>query len=320
MRFAAALEGSNATSKISSAEKAIEFFRDQCQQDPRETVEVSEKFLNIAEQLEKLFTDKRLKAVTKILHARLLATAIMLNEVLEKKDKSKLLKEWEKVTFRIFGLSKKDSRTKIGEYVNLAREIFKIKIVEEENSTEERLKFQDKEYTRDKILEEISQKITDLGKEYPVREVANNLREADCYSGWQDELVYFLYRYEEYLTKEDGVSISDKLWTQIWNSSPTKTIEHIYPQTDSNPAWHGKLGIDRADIEKHMHRLGNLIILPPGVNSKAGNKPFQEKKDIYKDNRGLKLLEEVIALNEWDIKTLEEREKKLIKFVEQEWG
>lgn len=320
LRFAAALEDSSPTSKISSAEKAIEFFREKCQRDPHETIEVSEKFLKIAEKLEKLITNKRLKAVTKILHARLLATAIILNEVLEEEEKSKLLKEWEKVTFRIFGLSKKDARTKIGEYVNLAREIFKIKIVKEENSTEERITFQDKEYTRDKILEEITQKITDLGKEYPVQEVANNLREADCYNGWQDELVYFLYRYEEYLTKEDGGSISDKLWEQIWNSFPTKTIEHIYPQTDNDPAWHGKLGTDRADIEKHMHRLGNLIVLTPSANSKSGNKPFQEKKEIYKDNRGLKLLEEVIALNDWDIKTLEEREEKLIKFVEQEWG
>ncbi len=320
LRFAAALEGSSTTSKIINAEKAIEFFREKCQQNPDETIKVSEKFSKIAKELEKLVTNNRLNGATKIVHARLLATAIMLNEVLDKQEKEKLLKEWEKVTFRIFGLSKKDSRTKIGEYVNLAREIFQITIVKEKNSTEERIKFQDKEYIRDKILEEITQKITDLGKEYPVQEVAKNLREADCYNGWQDELVYFLYRYEEYLAKKSGGSISDEVWTQVWNSSPIKTIEHIYPQTENDPAWKGKLGTNKADIEKHIHRLGNLIVLTPSTNSKASNKPFQEKKEIYKDDRGLKLLEEVIALNDWDIKTLEEREEKLIKFVEQEWG
>lgn len=320
LRFAAAFEDSGATSKISSAEKAIEFFREKCQENPKQTIDISAKFLSIAQKLEELVTNKRLKAVTKILHVRLLATAIMLNEALDENQKEILLKKWENVTFRIFGLGRRDARTKIGEYVHLARDIFKTKINENEDSfTEKRIQFQNQIYTNDKIVEEITNKIADLGNEYPVGQVAKNLREIDCYNGWQDELIYFLYRYEEHLTKINGVSISDEVWKQIWNSSPTKTIEHIHPQT-FNEAWRGKLGTKKDYIEKQTQRLGNLIILPPGANSSAGNKSFQDKKEVYEKHSGLRILDEIIGLDDWNNDTLTDREDRLIAWAENEWA
>jgi len=33
-----------------------------------------------------------------------------------------------------------------------------------------------------------------------------------------------------------------------------------------------------------VHRIGNLMLLPPGINSQASNKPFADKKEIYKKN------------------------------------
>lgn len=84
--------------------------------------------------------------------------------------------------------------------------------------------------------------------------------------------------------------------------------------------WRGKLGTKKDYIERQTQRLGNLIILPPGVNSKAGNKPFQDKKEIYEKHRGLKLLEEVIVLDDWNETTLKEREERLIEFAKQEWA
>lgn len=328
LRFAAVLEDSSETgrSRIISAEDAIELFRKKCQENPKTTIDVSDNFLKIAQKLEKLVTNKRLKAVTKILHTRLLATAIMLNEFLEKQEKEKLLKEWEKITFRIFGLGRRDARTKVGEYVNLARDIFQTKILEEEQSTEKRIKFQDKEYNidkRDEIIKEINNKISDLGKEseYQVDKVVSNLKDTNCYESWQEELIYFLYRYEEQLASQSNVSISDDDWEKIWNSSSAKTIEHIHPQKpNDNNDWRGKLGTKKDYIERQTQRLGNLIILPPGVNSKAGNKPFQEKKEIYEKHRSLKILDEVIALDDWNETTLKEREERLIEFAKQEWA
>lgn len=52
--------------------------------------------------------------MTDISHARLLGISIMLNEALTADERRKILKGWEKVTFRIFGLHRRDARTKLG--------------------------------------------------------------------------------------------------------------------------------------------------------------------------------------------------------------
>lgn len=297
LRFAATLEDSNERSKISSAEDAIEFFRQRCEQNPKSVTDVSDKFLRIAEKLDYFVTNPRLNAVTKISHARLLAVSIMLSKPLNESQKLQIIKEWEKVTFRIFGLYRKDARTKVGEYVRLSRDIFSIKNI---SSTD------------------IVEKIAYLGQDYPASGIAKELGDTNCYEGWEDELVYFLYRYEEYLTRIYGGSISDEIWVQVWNSSPTKTIEHIHPQ-NLNEHWRGKLGTKIDYVGRQAQRLGNLIVLPPGVNSSASDKSFKYKKEIYEKHRHLKIIDEVIAKDDWNIESLQEREEKLIAWAHKEW-
>jgi hypothetical protein len=65
----------------------------------------------------------RLTAVTDILQPRLLATAIMSAQGINEEERRTLLRQWERVTFRIFGLFGKDSRTKIGDYVKIGYRI-----------------------------------------------------------------------------------------------------------------------------------------------------------------------------------------------------
>ncbi len=65
------------------------------------------------------------------------------------------------------------------------------------------------------------------------------------------------------------------------SESPAKTIEHIHPQTYKD-TWKGKIGTNQEEIETTVHTIGNLVLLPPGINSIAGQKPFSEKKEIYK--------------------------------------
>jgi hypothetical protein len=275
----------------------MEFFRKRCEHNPKLVTDVSDKFLRIAEKLDYFVTNSRLNAVTKISHTRLLAVSIMLSNALDESRKLLIIKEWEKVTFRIFGLYRKDARTKVGEYVRLSREIFKAKNI---SSTE------------------IVEKITALGQDYPASGIGKELGDTNCYEGWEDELVYFLYRYEENLTRTYGGSISDEVWVQVWNSSPTKTIEHIHPQK-LNEHWRGKLGIKTDYVERQAQRLGNLILLPPGVNSSASDKSFKYKKEIYEKHRHLKIIDEVIAKDDWNIDSLKEREDKLIAWAQKEW-
>lgn len=123
--------------------------------------------------------------------------------------------------------------------------------------------------------------VTELGADYPADKAAEELKEINCYEGWEDELVYFLYRYEEYLANQCGGSVSEELWVQVWSLSPTKTIEHIHPQ-NINERWRGKFGAKNDFVARQAQRLGNLVLLPPGVNSTASDKSFFKRKKYMK--------------------------------------
>ncbi len=297
LRFAATLADIEGGSKLSSSESAMDFFRKECENNPKSVVDVSDKFLKIAQQLEKIISNPRLKAVSNISHARLLGIAIMLNKTLSDNESKNILKEWEKVTFKIFGINRKDARTKVGEYVRLAREIFLQTSIS---------------------ASEILQKVTDLGVDHPIEKAVEQLKNSNCYEGWQDELIYFFFRYEEYLAKECGGSSSTEEWVKVWNSSPSKTIEHIHPQTITDE-WREKFGKKQDYIKRQTQRLGNLILLPPGVNSSVSNKGFAQKKALYKKHRHLKLIDEILKLEDWNLETMEKREDNLIQWAIKEW-
>lgn len=296
LRFAATLENDNGGSKVIRAENAIEFFRSICENDPVQVNSVSNRLLEVTKELEHFMSNSRLKAVTHISHARLLGVSIMLNKSLNVSDRKEMLARWEKVTFRIFGLHRRDTRTKVGEYVRAARDIFTNSI-----STLEML-----------------DKINEIGIEYPADKAAQALRGINCYEGWENELIYFMYRYEEYLANQCGGSISQEEWTKVWGGSPTTTIEHIHPQ-NLNDKWHGKFGVKEKYIEKQAQRLGNLIILPPGVNAIASDKSFSNKKEIYKKHNQLKLINEILMNEDWDLSTMKKREDDLIEWAAKEW-
>lgn len=172
LKFAATLENYEGGSKVSSAESAMSFFRKKCEEDPQKVIEISRNFLEVAEQLKKIVSNSRLEAVSDISHARLLGVSILLKRTLSNEGKERLLRAWEKVTFRIFGLYRRDARTKVGEYVRLAREIFS----------------KGNDLSEEAILEKISL----LGSDYPADKAAEKLRDVNCYEGWEEELVYFL--------------------------------------------------------------------------------------------------------------------------------
>ena len=91
-------------------------------------------------------------------------------------------------------------------------------------------------------------------------------------------------------------------------------VEHIMPQT-LNEKWKRALGQD--DVNKHqefVHTIGNLTLIRH--NQELGNKPFEEKKDIYINHAGLQIAKShIIDQQEWNIKTIEERRDWLIKYL-----
>lgn len=235
--------------------------------------------------LSSLNYDVRRTAVTKIAHARFLAVAIMLR--FEGEELEDLLRLWEKVTFRIFGLAGADSRHKVGDYVRLAYDLNSSKVPFE------------------KVLEKLNQ----LGADYSLEELLKNEGFWDnCYEGWGEELRYLLYRYDEYLAAVDGEQINEVSWRRIWESEASESIEHIVPQRTRR---------------KYTHHLGNLVILPRNVNSRLKDMPPKDKADAYIRNgiRGTAAVGVMIRdVGRWGKKEVKDRAKRIEEFVKVEWG
>ena len=246
-----------------------------------------------------MYDNTRLNAVTVISHARLLFIAIQSSSEIGVKDKDYLLNVWERVTFRIFGIAKKDSRFANGDYIRLSHKIFNSKL---------------------KDVIEISNEIKSIGNSYPIENTfITLLQERDCYNGWEMELRYFFYRYEEYLSKQNNIKLNSTLWEHIWNTNVNNSIEHIFPQNPDSSSWSGKFGIGKNVIINNVHRLGNLVLLPPEINSKASRLPFSDKKKLYK-KVNLLILKDIVNKHDWNREQVDNREKELLKFAIETWG
>ena len=151
---------------------------------------------------------------------------------------------------------------------------------------------------------DISKRIRNIGARYNIRIYS------DCYTKWQEELRYLLWRYEEHLAESSGQTFSKKEWNQIWQESTTNSIEHILPQSKG---W--KIGIS-------IHSIGNLLLLPPRKNSELGDKDPKDKADAYLKTR-LLIAEEVAKTIQnygWDENQIAIREEQLIEWIDDEYG
>jgi hypothetical protein len=305
IRFAATLKEESGAGRPLSAEDTLEFFKSDCTKASGTDLVINKIIENtvwlkeITSCLSKLYADKRRNAVTDITQARLLAVAIMLRKDLREEDRNRLLEQWERTSFKIFGLFRKDARTKIGEYVRAAKKIRK-----------------DANANVDDLLNSIS----GIGNDFPIETAVEELKKHDFYSDWQKELQYFFFRYEEHLARINGTQLNQAIWNEIWESNPNSTIEHILPQDKSNPGWSD---IAETKHKELLHSIGNLCLLSPSLNSKASNNCFEAKKEIYK-KANLMMLRDIIfddgaKRNVWDEDAINGRREQLINFAIGEW-
>ena len=296
LRFTATFLSKEKPSETLGEEDSLSLFAKICDGDPNKVISISQNLLNVAEKLEELYRDPRREAVTQIIHARLLAISILLSDSFKVDERVKLLNAWEKITFRIFGMHGKDARTKRGDFTKLAWDIYNKKI------------------TAGEALDTLEK----IGQEFPIDEAVNQLaKQRDCYNGWQEELRYFFYRYEEFLVKQEGSSVDKALWEKIWSNTAYSTIEHIFPQQPSG-GWSGKMGKGRDTVQNNVNRLGNLLLLSPGKNSEAYNREFKDKKEIYK-KIPLRIIRDVTKVADWTKDTIDKRERIFLEWAKQEW-
>lgn len=291
VRFAGTLRAPEPLNRPLSEEDAVRVLVEGCEKNPKRVVSCTKWLLSVTQAEDKLLANHRLKAVTGILQARLVAMSVLLRQFPAKEERQ-LLDRWEKVTFRIFGLARKDARQKVGDYVRLSWKIM----------------------NRELSCEEILQRLDRIGSDFPIGEVIQEIENSDCYQGWTEQLRYLFFCYEEHLAREAGQSLNESQWNRIWADEPSRSIEHIWPRSRGSE--------DPETKEIFVHRLGNLMLLPPGVNSKLQDKKPRQKSESY-DSCGLLLAIEVAKLIEtgkWDRSLVEKRERNLINWVRQRWS
>jgi hypothetical protein len=284
LRFAATLRAGRQQNKPFSEEDSVEQLRVNAVS-AKSIIEVASWLLHVTRACDEVAANVRVNAVARIAQARLLAVAIRLREDLTTAEREGLLARWEKVTFRIYGMLSNDARTRVGEYIRLAWQVVNGK----------------------QPAAQIDPQIRVIGFWFPIEDAIKALQGTDCYTGWENELRYMLFRYEEHLAQQQNQKFSNEQWERIWNASAADSIEHILAQSAAN--------------DENKHRLGNLVLLPPNLNSQLQDRPPGEKIESYRKT-GLLIAGEVADLIDqkgWNEKIIIEREQKILEWARIEW-
>jgi hypothetical protein len=125
-------------------------------------------------------------------------------------------------------------------------------------------------------------------------------------------LRYVMLRLEGILSHASGATFDHKIIS----------VEHVLPQHPKESS-HWLQDFDNEQRMHWLHRLGNLLLLSRIKNAAAGRKPFDEKKQKYFQVKGggtnFVLTTQVINEAEWTPLVVEERHRKLIKTLIDEW-
>jgi len=291
LRFASTLRSPKSPNRPIDEERAVQMLTEQCFNSPKKVIDCTKWLLKVVRAEDRLLANHRLSAATDIAQARLVAIAVLLRR-LPPAEEEDVLRHWENVTFRIYSLARRDARTKVGDYVRLAWRI-----------TNENLN-----------AATITEELKKIGGDFPLKDVVRNLHNSDRYQGWSEQLRYFLFRYEEHLAAIAGQRLNESQWNKIWADEPSKSIEHIRARSKGSE--------DPSTRAIYVHRLGNLLMLPPGVNSKLQDKDPKDKAASYQ-SCGLLLAMEVgklVRKKKWDRSAVEKRERRLIRWALKEWG
>jgi hypothetical protein len=285
LRFAATLKMEEAPSRPLGEQDSVDILRSTAGS-AKQIRDTASWLLRVTQACDIVMANPRVNAVTRISQARLLATAIYLRDDIQGEERDGLLASWEKVSFRIYGMLRNDARTRVGEYVRLAWRV-----------TNEELS-----------VEEIAEAIKEIGTEFTIEDAVEALRGKNCYEGWESQLRYFMFRREEYLSAQENLNFSNEQWEKIWMVSPSDSIEHIISRNKAS--------------DKVKHRLGNLLLLPPKLNSTLQDDSPKDKAEAYRKT-GLLIAGEVadvIDSNGWSKKSVEERESALLEWASTEWA
>ena len=130
-------------------------------------------------------------------------------------------------------------------------------------------------------------------------------------------LKYLLYEYEEYLSHGRGIK---QPWEFFEKSDKKDTIEHILPQTPTDPYWLKRWSEEEREF--YTHDVGNLTLTFD--NSVYSNKSFPTKKGkpgqkACYANSNLFIEKEIAQYDDWTPKELSKRRKEITQWARVRW-
>ena len=66
---------------------------------------------------------------------------------------------------------------------------------------------------------------------------------------------------------------------------------------------------EQEEHEIYVDRLGNLTLLGPSAQGRAGNKNFDDKKEVYETDTDMIMTRNLTQYNKWTIQEIEDRQK-----------
>lgn len=143
------------------------------------------------------------------------------------------------------------------------------------------------------------------------------------------DMSYLFWKYENHLRQTEQPICADMSEREYRDATKRTnlTIEHIAAQ---NPEARGIVrdasilpNLTEEFLEDHINRLGNLTFDPASANASKGNSNIQVKNSNYFKKAPYKTqneLDSFIVDDKWGVKSIDTREKKIIKFCLQRWN
>lgn len=117
-----------------------------------------------------------------------------------------------------------------------------------------------------------------------------------------------------YLRALDKTLKRDPAPEYVANEDETEiNLEHVMPVQPS-PEW--QISTEIGQIAQKM--LGNMVLLRATSNSSLGNKPFEEKKSVYKQS-SYAITQPVAAYQRWTLDEIRQRQEAMAKIAVKTW-
>jgi uncharacterized protein with ParB-like and HNH nuclease domain len=138
-------------------------------------------------------------------------------------------------------------------------------------------------------------------------EIRNSILNKPVYNDLQENIIkLLLYDYETYLQRNQKYPYEMGTLNEFLGNRKI-SIEHIYPQ---------KLQPGFKEIS-NIHTFGNLVLTYD--NQKLSNGTFMQKKSLYLKSN-LESERQLFHYDDWNEKTINERGKKISKFIFERWS